>query len=132
MLGISRGYPRLAGLFAWAAMVLFLASGFGIRYLAGTLGDPDISNLVEAVFIPVVVMSLPLGAVALGVYAPCVQALGTMMGRVLSVPEHAVARRDARRGRTCRDQPRKLFAPSCPFATSREVDQALCSVCPTD
>jgi len=55
-----------------------LIGAFGVRYLRGTLGDPDITSVTEAMAIPLMYMTLPLGAVAFGVFWPCIRAISAV------------------------------------------------------
>ena len=83
---------------AWLAMAAVLIGTFGVRYLRGTLGDPDITSLTEAMMIPLISMTVPVGAVAFGVFWPSIRAinaatrgrLGTLglaaAGAALSLP----------------------------------------------
>lgn len=53
-----------------------IAAGvFGVRYLAGTLGDPDVQSVVEAMMMPAVLMLVPFAAASFGVMWPGMRAI---------------------------------------------------------
>lgn len=63
---------------AWIALEASAGASFGVSYLRGTLGDPDVQSVLEAAMMPVIVMMLPFAALAFGVFWPGMYVIGTL------------------------------------------------------
>lgn len=73
----------IAALIAWIAMDVVAVAAWGVGYVRGTNGDPDITNVVEAMMMPALFATLPFAAYAFGVLWPCMRAVEVLTrGRV--------------------------------------------------
>ena len=60
---------------AWLAMDVVAIAAWGIGYVRGTIRDPDILNIAEAMMMPALFMTLPFGIYALGMLWPCMRVI---------------------------------------------------------
>jgi hypothetical protein len=60
----------LSAFLAWMAMLGTVAVAFGWSQWHGTLGDPDVKSVWEAVMIPLIFLTIPLALLAFGAFLP--------------------------------------------------------------
>lgn len=87
-----------SALLAWMAMLGTVAVAFGWSQWHGTLGDPDVKSVWEAVMIPLIFLTIPLALLAFGAFLPLTyfvrrltggrtgRIANTLIGLVLTAP----------------------------------------------
>jgi len=59
-------------------MDVVAVAAWGVGYMRGTIGDPDILNVAEAMMMPALFATLPFAVYAFGVLWPCMRGIEAM------------------------------------------------------